>query len=108
MPVYEGRPLAAGWFEVDPGTDPLARLWLRRTVLREHRGDGHVVAAGSAGLRGLGATLTHGATGAATRNLLQPNRGWTDAEWAEAERRLQARGLLTVNARAEPDRRSRP
>jgi hypothetical protein len=49
---YEARPLAAGWLDVGPPDDPLESLWLSATVLREHRGDGHVLAAVSAGLRG--------------------------------------------------------
>lgn len=43
------------------------------TLLREHRGDGHVLFA---------------ATGAVDRSTLQPNRGWTDDEWQHHERRL--------------------
>lgn len=96
---YEGRPLAAGWLEVDATGDDFVDLWLRSTVLREHRGDGHVLAAVSAGLRGLDATITHVATGAVSRELMQRNRGWSDADWEEAERRVQARGLLDSDGR---------
>ncbi len=96
---YEGRPLAAGWLDVDPGDGLLANIWSRSTVLREHRGDGHVLAAVSLGLRGLDATLTHVATGAVTRELTQRSRGWTDDEWDEATRRLEARGLLDRDGR---------
>jgi hypothetical protein len=96
---YEARPLAAGWLDVGPPDDPLESLWLSATVLREHRGDGHVLAAVSAGLRGLDATMTHVACGAVTRELMQRNRGWTDEEWDESTRRLQARGLLDRDGR---------
>ena len=94
---YEGRPLGAGWLEVDRTGDRYVDLWLGATVLREHRGDGHVLAAVAAGLRGLDAILTHVATGAVTRELMQQNRGWTDDEWEESERRLQARGILDTD-----------
>jgi hypothetical protein len=96
---YEGRPLAAGWLGVAAGDHPFARLWVATTVLREHRGDGHVLAAVAAGLRGLDAGITHVATGAVTRALLQGSRGWTDDEWEAGVRRLQAQGLLDRDGR---------
>src|SRR5207247_9325319 len=73
----EGRPLGAGWLEVSASADPFVKLWLGATVLREHRGDGHVLTAVAVGLRGLDAIQTHVATGAVTRELMQRNRGWT-------------------------------
>jgi hypothetical protein len=91
---FDGRPLAAGWAGAAVPDDPWARLWLLASVLREHRGDGHVLAAVALGLSGLEASVTNVATGAVTRDLLQPNRGWTDDEWDDAVRRLQGRGLL--------------
>jgi hypothetical protein len=96
---YEGRPIAAGWLAIAPPSDDLGQLWLYATVLREHRGDGHVNAAVAAGLRGLDATLTHVATGAMTRSIIQPSRGWSDHEWDQSLHRLQARGLLDRDAR---------
>ena len=75
----------ASWF---------ARLWSAVTVLREHRGDGHVVAATACGLTGLQASITHVATGALDREVLQRNRGWTDREWADAIEVLRERGVL--------------
>ncbi|MEV8636908.1 hypothetical protein AB0395_35230 [Streptosporangium sp. NPDC051023] len=96
---YEGRPLAAGWSRVRPPSDAAGRVWLAATVLREHRGDGHVIAAVHAGLRGLEATLTHVATGAVTRQVIQSNRGWSDEEWEDGRRRLAARGLLDRTSR---------
>ncbi|AHH98409.1 hypothetical protein GCM10010174_69350 [Kutzneria viridogrisea] len=91
---FAGRPLAAAWSAVRPPEDALSRIWLAATVLREHRGDGHVLAAVHAGLAGIDATLTHVATGAVTRELLQINRGWTDEDWEQSRRGLVARGLL--------------
>jgi len=58
-----------------------------------------VLAAVCAGLAGMEATLTHVATGAITRELVQPTRGWSDEEWQQSERRLQARGLLDRDGR---------
>jgi len=96
---FDGRPLAAAWSSVPRPSDPVAALWLAATVLREHRGDGHVLAGVASGLRGLDATLTMVATGAVTRAMMQPARGWTDEEWSASARRLQARGLLDSGGR---------
>lgn len=96
---FDGRALAASWAQVRRPSQAAGRVWLAATVLREHRGDGHVATAVNAGLSGLEATLTHVATGAITRQLIQPHRGWTDTEWEDARRRLVARGLLDRTGR---------
>jgi hypothetical protein len=96
---FDARPLAAAWASVTKTGDPVADAWLATTVLREHRGDGHVFAAVTQGLRGLDASLTHVATGAISREMAQPTRGWTDEDWQKSERRLQARGLLDRDGR---------
>ena len=95
----DGRPLAAGWLDVPVSADPYLKLWLGVTGLREHRGDGHVLASVAAGLRGLEATQMHAATGAVTRDLMQRNRGWTDDEWDESARRLEGRGIIDRDGR---------
>jgi hypothetical protein len=86
--------------------EPLARLWHAATVLREHRGDGHVAALVAADLDGAealalraGVNLAAGGAhsreaGGWTRGQLQPARGWTDAEWSAATDRLADRGLV--------------
>jgi hypothetical protein len=96
---FEGRPLAAAWSIVPRPGDPVASGWLAATVLREHRGDGHVLAGVAAGLGGLDATLTFVATGAITREIIQPSRGWSDDDWEQSLRRLQARGILDRDGR---------
>jgi hypothetical protein len=88
--------------------EPLARLWYAATVLREHRGDGHVAALAAADLDGsealalragvnLAGGSTHGGISFWTREQLQPIRGWTDADWAAATARLTERGLLAAD-----------
>lgn len=89
-----GRALASAWQSVAPPPDPATRLWWATTVIREHRGDGHVLAATAAGLSGLETTLTHIASGAVTREIMQPNRGWTDDEWDATRDGLVRRGVL--------------
>ncbi len=96
---FDARPLAAAWGGVPRPDDPVAAAWLAATVLREHRGDGHVLAGVAHGLRGLDATVTFVATGAVTRERIQPVRGWTDEDWDGSARRLVARGLLDRDGR---------
>ncbi len=40
----EGRVMYAGMRTLDVPGDPVARLWHSATMLREHRGDGHIAA----------------------------------------------------------------
>jgi Helix-turn-helix family len=97
---FDGRPLAAAWSAVPrPSDDDVAAAWLAATILREHRGDGHVLAGVAAGLRGIDASVTFAATGAITREMIQPTRGWNDEDWEQSVRRLQARGLLDSGGR---------
>lgn len=93
----DGRALAAAWQAIPRPDDLAARLWWATTVLREHRGDGHVLAATAAGLTGLEAAITHVAVGPLTREVLQPNRGWSDDEWDDAVVRLVDRGVLAAD-----------
>ncbi|WP_093848763.1 SCO6745 family protein [Streptomyces pini] len=88
-----GRVLAAAnrALPVPPG--PVERLWHAATVLREHRGDGHVAALVAAGFDGC-EILVLRAGADLPRAELQPYRGWSDDAWRAAGRRLAARGLL--------------
>ena len=88
-----GRPLYAGHASLPLPDDPLLRLWHAASLLREHRGDGHVAALVHAGLDPVEALVTGGAT-SGTTPFLRSTRGWTDEEWAAGEQRLRDRGLL--------------
>ena len=50
-------------------------------------------------MRGIDAVLTHVATGAITRDRMQPTRGWSDDDWERARHRLEARGLVDRDGR---------
>ncbi len=89
-----GRPLAAANAALAWPSDPLLVLWQATTILREHRGDGHVAALVDAGLDGLQSHVSFVGTGAISRSVLQPARGWNDEEWQEAERSMVERGWL--------------
>ena len=98
-----GRPLAAAWAAArqewarasDSRSDSVVeRLWWSTTVLREHRGDGHVMALSEAGLDGCEAHLTLAGTGRVPGEMLREARGWTEEQWEDAAERLQRRRLL--------------
>jgi hypothetical protein len=88
-----GRPLAAAHATLPRPADPLRALWHDATILREHRGDGHVAALTVAGLDGCAANVLMLALGRVPERQ-QRVRGWDDAEWAAAHTRLRSRGLL--------------
>jgi hypothetical protein len=89
-----GRPLAAANAALAWPDDPMLVVWQATTILREHRGDGHVAALVEAGLNGLEAHISFVGAGGVTRGVLQPARGWSDEEWEGAERAMVARGWL--------------
>jgi hypothetical protein len=49
----EGRPLYAGHADLPWPEEPLLELWHAATLLREHRGDGHIAALMAEGIGGL-------------------------------------------------------
>ena len=91
-----GRPLYAAHADLAWPTEPHLVLFHALTLLREHRGDGHIAALLNAGLSGLEAQVSHVATGRGfTVPAAQATRGWKPEEWEEAVAALSARGLMT-------------
>jgi hypothetical protein len=91
----EGRPLYAGHADLAWPDEPLLQVWHGATLLREHRGDGHIAALLHADLNGLEALITHTATGRGfTLPAAKATRGWSDEEWAAESAALVERGLL--------------
>lgn len=96
--TVEGRTLYAAHADLAWPEEPHLVLFHALTLLREHRGDGHVAALLRAGLSGLEAQLTHTATGKGfTRRAAQSTRGWSDEQWGGAVAGLAARGLMTAD-----------
>ncbi|MGA5761593.1 SCO6745 family protein [Nonomuraea bangladeshensis] len=102
-----GRPLYAAHAALPWPTAPHLVLWHAATLLREFRGDGHLAALLAAGLSGIEALVTHAATGAVPAETLRVTRGWTETDWAAAERRLEDRGWLRDGSLTERGRRER-
>ena len=90
----EGRPLFAGHASLDWPDDPHLVLWHAQSLLREYRGDGHVVALTVEGLDGCEALVTHAAAGDVSADILRATRQRTGEDWLAAEERLRERGWL--------------
>lgn len=93
-----GRPLAAAHADLAWPTAPHLVLWHALTILREHRGDGHITQLVAAGLDGLEALVSYTATG---RGFVTPfamaSRGWSQEQWDAAADRLRERGILDAD-----------
>ncbi|KAA6218034.1 SCO6745 family protein [Streptomyces filamentosus] len=96
-----GRPLAAAHAELPWADEPHLVLWQAATLLREHRGDGHLAALLGAGLDPVEALVSFASIGAAPEAVFA-SRGWTAEEWAAARDRLAVRGLVDADGGATP------
>ncbi|MFE0035451.1 hypothetical protein [Streptomyces sp. NPDC059015] len=89
------RPLYAAHADLPVPEQPHLALWHAATLLREHRGDGHLAALLSAGLDPLEALVSHTATGKGmSPRWILASRGWRRTDWDAASDRLRERGLL--------------
>jgi hypothetical protein len=88
-----GRPMAAAHSASPRPADPYGALWHDCTVLREHRGDGHIAAVNIAGLVWPEPHLLQGASVDARQ---QEYRGWDDRIWQQAADRVIGRDLRDV------------
>ncbi|MFD7879623.1 hypothetical protein ACFV5G_36985 [Streptomyces sp. NPDC059766] len=94
-----GRALAAANSALPWPDEPHMVLWQAATLLREHRGDGHIAALQAHGLGPAESLVSHAAVGAAPREVFG-SRQWSDEEWGAARERLAARGLVQADGRA--------
>lgn len=92
-----GRPLYAAHAGLEWPDDPRLAVWHAATLVREHRGDGHVAVLLAAGLDPVESLVLGGLFSGST-DFLRSSRGWSDEEWSGAEQRLSARGLVAEGA----------
>ncbi|MFD4628608.1 hypothetical protein ACFVYR_01725 [Streptomyces sp. NPDC058284] len=98
------RPLYSAHADLPVPDAPHLAYWHAATLLREHRGDGHLTVLLSAELDGLEALVSHTATGKGmTPKWHFATRGWNRAEWDDAVRRLRGRGLLDAEGELTED-----
>ena len=89
------RPLYAAHADLPVPEQPHLAYWHAATLLREHRGDGHLAALLAAGLDPVEALVSHTATGKGmSPRWVLATRGWRRTDWDDATERLRGRGLL--------------
>ncbi|MCX5193371.1 hypothetical protein OOK31_05620 [Streptomyces sp. NBC_00249] len=93
-----GRTLYAAHADLPVPEEPHLRLWHATTLLREHRGDGHLAALLLVGLDPLEALVSHTATGRGmTPKWIKSIRGWEQSDLDAATDRLRSRGVLDAD-----------
>jgi hypothetical protein len=105
--VPAGRPLFAGHASLDWPDAPHLKLWHAITLLREHRGDGHVAALVAAGITPIEALVLHDGSGEVPAGVLQATRAWSDDEWSAAREGLRDRGWMSGEELTEAGRAAR-
>ncbi|MET8022951.1 SCO6745 family protein [Streptomyces avermitilis] len=89
------RPLYAAHADLPVPDEPHLALWHAATLLREHRGDGHLTVLIGAELDPVEALVSHTATGKGMApKWALATRGWSREHWEAAVLRLRERGLL--------------
>ena len=90
----EGRPLYAANRALPAPNEPVARLWHAATLVREHRGDGHLATLLSHGIGGRESHVWHALSAGIPREVYTVARDFTDEEWSSCRESLAARGLV--------------
>ncbi|HEX4492743.1 MAG TPA: hypothetical protein VH914_16160 [Acidimicrobiia bacterium] len=89
-----GRSVFGANTQLDWPDAPHLVLWHAATLIREHRGDGHVAALVAAGIDPCEAHMLQVTASGAGLETIAPYRGWSDDDWAAAAQRLRERGWL--------------
>ncbi|SDK72181.1 hypothetical protein SAMN05428985_105454 [Nocardioides sp. YR527] len=91
----EGRALYAALRSLPAADDPLTLLWDAATLLREHRGDGHVATLLAAGIGGRESHVFHAVATGASPSVYATSRNIHETEWDSLVSGLRSRGLVT-------------
>ncbi|TQS42349.1 hypothetical protein FL583_25540 [Cryptosporangium phraense] len=98
-----GRPLAAANAALPAPDLPHLALWHALTVLREHRGDGHVALLVAGEIGPVEAHILSIASGRSSAELLRSARKWSDDDWDAGVENLVAQGWLRDDWTLTPD-----
>ncbi|MBB2993018.1 hypothetical protein FHR72_004525 [Mycolicibacterium iranicum] len=101
-----GRALYAANHALAWPDEPLARLWHASTLLREHRGDGHVAVLTAEGVSGRECNILHAAAGRVPAEMIKRARDYDDDQWARHHGELRERGLLDDEGELTPSGRA--
>jgi hypothetical protein len=94
-----GRPLAAAHRAQPRSDNPRIALWQATSILREHRGDGHIAVLVARGIGPVEAHLLKSGSGESDEQTLKTHRGFPDDEWAAARAGMVERGWLDADGR---------
>ncbi|NUU25429.1 MAG: hypothetical protein HOV68_28575 [Streptomycetaceae bacterium] len=94
-----GRPIAAATADLPWPNESHLVMWQAISLLREHRGDGHIAALLTHDLDGCETLVSFAAIDAAPRETFD-SRQWTTEEWDAAAERLRSRGLIDADGHA--------
>jgi hypothetical protein len=101
-----GRGLYAANRALPWPSEPLAKLWHATTLLREHRGDGHISVLAGLGISGRESNVLQTASGRVSKEFLMRSRMYDEAEWNHHRDNLARRGLLDQSGTLTPDGRA--
>ena len=101
----DGRALYAANAALPWPSDPIDVLWHAATLLREHRGDGHVALLTANGLSGRECNVFQSAAGNVPRSMIERARYYDDAEWHAVVGQLADRRPYDGRRRAHRRRR---
>ncbi|MCX6468016.1 MAG: hypothetical protein NTW76_01680 [Corynebacteriales bacterium] len=102
-----GRALHAGLTALAWPSDPVGQVWHAATILREHRGDGHLAALVAAGVDGVAANHLTELWVGWDPLAYTASRAWSDEAMAGAGDRLTARGWLAEGRLTEAGEQAR-
>ena len=92
---WAGRPVFGGLRSLGFPSYPLGDLWRAADLLREHRGDSHVIAWATAGTDAVEVLLLTEQWWGLPARAYAPTRGWTGDDMDAGFSRLARRGLMT-------------
>ena len=93
---WAGRPIYGGLRSLGFPGHPLGDLWRAADLLREHRGDSHVISWAVGGADAVEILLLTEQWWGLPARAYTPSRGWTDADMDAGFERLTGRGLMTA------------
>jgi hypothetical protein len=96
------RPLFAANHDLAWPREPHVALWHGCTLLREHRGDGHIATLYANDVDPCEAHVLRLAVSGIGRESIAPFRGWSDEDWSAAADRLAERGWLAGDHSVTP------
>ncbi|MFE7227395.1 hypothetical protein ACFU7D_21570 [Nocardioides sp. NPDC057577] len=99
----EGRTLYAALRSLPVPTDPVDLLWHAATLLREHRGDGHVATLLAAGIGGRESHVFHALAHGTSPSVYATSRNIHESEWDALVSGLRSRGLVTDDGQSLTD-----